>query len=200
MKQFKLFIFTLSLFLNGIHANAQQHVLLQDFSGYQLDDHLVLRWTFRLGSLCEDTRIERSEDGLVFAEIGHIPGICGNPESSITYTFTDSCPRPNAVNYYRLELGNYGYTSALPLEFLNSGNSGFVVLSAGDGQTDVLFQNIPGRTGKAILYTGDGRRLSEFEIKGKRLRLPSGRFSAGIYLLMLAFSDNTSVSGNFVIP
>ena len=187
------------LALFALSGKAQPHALLQEFSGFQQDDRLVLRWTFRSGSLCEGTRIERSDNGLMFNQIGEIPGICGNPETSFTYTFIDSFPKPNAINHYRLELGNYGFTSTIAVEFLNTGENGFVVLSSGSGQTDILFQNKPGRKGKAIIYSSVGKRATEMDFQGKRISLSPGRFAAGVYLLVLIFDDNTSLSGNFVI-
>ncbi|MFH1118653.1 MAG: hypothetical protein V1775_02435 [Bacteroidota bacterium] len=199
MKPAKLLLFSVAILFSGLHLTAQPHTLLQDFSGYQDDNYLVLRWTFRSGSLCEGTRIERSTGGLIYTEIGRIPGFCGNPDSPITYTFVDSLPGINTVNYYRLELGNYGYTADIPVEFIKTSANGFVVLTAGNGQTEILFNNTSGRTGTAVMYSYNGKRIFESGINGKRLILPSGKFSPGVYLLILAFSDNTSVSGNFII-
>ena len=113
MKPAKLLLFSLAILWSGFSVIAQPHILLQDFSGYQQDSKITLRWTFRSGSLCEGTQIERSADGLTFNKIGEIPGICGNPGSAFTYTFVDSFPNVNTVNYYRLELGNFGFTSII---------------------------------------------------------------------------------------
>ncbi|MBK6347319.1 MAG: hypothetical protein IPF68_15565 [Bacteroidales bacterium] len=200
MKPVKLLLLLLLILSQSHLVVAQPHALLQDFSGYQEGSYLVLRWTFRSGSLCEGTRIERSTDGLFYTEIGRIPGFCGNPDSPITYTFTDSLPGVNTVNYYRLELGNYGFSSIVPLEHLNLGKNSFIVFSDSTGQTEIYFHNVPGRTGTAVLYSSDGKRIMETEISGNRLSLPSGRYTPGAYLLLLAFNDNTSVSGNFVLP
>lgn len=200
MKPLFRFIFlsliTLAFPLSG---KSQPHTLLQDFSGYQQDKQLVLRWTFRSGSLCEGTRIERSADGLAFNLIGEIPGICGSPGSAFTYTFIDSFPKVNAVNHYRLELGNFGFTSTISVEFIKAGSTGFVVMSGNSGQTDILFQNPSGRKAKAVIYSSSGNRVLELDGAGRRITLPSGKLASGIYLLLLNFSDNTSVSGNFII-
>jgi len=200
MKPVKLLLLFVLILFSGPLLVAQPHTLLQDFSGYQDGNYLILRWTFRSGTLCEGTRVERSTDGLVYHEIGRIPGFCGNPDSPITYTFTDSLPGVNTVNYYRLELGNYGFTTGIPVEFLKTGNNGFVVFSNQAGQTDIYFNNIPGRKGTAVIYSSDGKRIMETGIDGKHLSLPNAQISSGVYLLLLAFSDNTSVSGNIVIP
>lgn len=201
MKLVLRFVFlSLITLIFPLSGKSQPHALLQDFSGYQQDSQVFLRWTFRGGSLCEGTRVERSTDGLVFSQIGEISGICGSPDAAITFNFTDSLPSPNSLNYYRLELGNFGYTSTLTVEFLKINENGFIVLSTFSGQTDILFQNLPGRTGEAIIYSSDGKKLSSMPINGQRLSLPYGRFPSGVYLLLLAFSDNNSLSGNFIIP
>lgn len=197
---FRFVILALIIGVFPFVGKTQPHILLQDFSGFQQDDQLILRWTFRGGSLCDGTRIERSEDGLRFSEVGEIPGICGSPDNAITFTFIDSFPLPNAVNHYRLELGNYGFTTTLAVEFIKSGENGFVVHTTTHGQTDILFQNSPGRKGVAIIYSSAGKKLSEEDFTGQRLSFLQGRFPSGVYLLILVFSDNTSLSGNFIVP
>jgi len=201
MKPLLRFVFlSLITLVFPLAGKSQPHTLLLDFSGYQQDNQLVLRWTFRSGSLCEGTRIERSADGLAFNLVGEIPGVCGSPGSAFTYTFVDSFPNVNAVNYYRLELGNFGFTSIINVEFIKAGTSGFVVMSDNTGQTDILFQNSSGRRANAVIYNSVGKRVLELEGSRSRISLPSGKLAAGVYLLLLNFSDNTSVSGNFILP
>lgn len=201
MKPVLMFVFlSLITLVFPFAGKSQPHTLLLDFSGYQQENQLVLRWTFRSGSLCEGTRIERSTDGLTFNLIGEIPGICGSPGSAFTYTYIDSFPNVNSVNHYRLELGNFGYTTTISAEFIKASNSGFVVMSNNAGQTDILFQNSPGRKASVIIYNNLGKRVMELDGTGRRIALPQGKLSAGVYLLLLNFSDNTSVSGNFIMP
>jgi len=178
---------------------AQPHSLLQDFSGYQQGNKLILRWTFKSGSFCDGMRIGRSSDGLIFEQLAEIPGICGNPQSAYTYSFADSLALPNAVNYYRLELGNYGFSEVLPVEFLKPGKNGFVVIQEAGGLSQIVFDNQPGRTGKAVIYSASGKRISETAIHGNRLSLGSDRWAPGVYLLLLVFNDQSSVSGNFIL-
>lgn len=178
---------------------SQPHALLQDFSGYQQERQLVLRWTFRSGSLCEGTRIERSSDGYIYQQIGEVPGICGNQETAFTYTFTDSLPKTNAINYYRLELGNFGFTSVIGVEHITTGSNGFVVLNSDTGLTSVFFKQVPGKKSNAVIYSSSGKRVLETTIEGNSLQIPPGRLAAGIYILLLSFADNTAVSGSFAI-
>lgn len=201
MKLVLRFVFlSLITLIFPLSGKSQPHTLLLDFSGYQQDNQLVLRWTFRSGSLCEGTRIERSSDGLTFNLIGEIPGVCGSPGSAFTYNYIDSFPNVNSVNHYRLELGNFGYTTTISVEYIKANSSGFVVMSNNSGQTDILFQNTPGRKATVIIYNSIGKRVMELDGTGRRIALPPGKLAAGVYLLLLNFSDNTSLSGNFIIP
>ena len=195
----RLTLFLLLFLVLPFTVMSQPHALLQDFSGYQQDRQLMLRWTFRSGSLCEGTRIERSADGHTFQQIGEVPGICGNPETAFTYTFTDSLPKTNAINHYRLELGNFGFTGVISVEHITTGTKGFVVLNTDTGHTKVFFKQVPGKKSDAVIYSSSGKRVLETTVEGNSLQIPPGRLAAGIYILMLSFADNTAVSGSFAI-
>lgn len=180
-------------------GRAQPHPLLQDFSGYQLGNSVFLRWTFRSGSLCEGVRIERSQDGIIFNEIGEIPGICGNPETSVTFTFTDSLPVPNTRNYYRLELGNTGYTTALEVEFIPAGDQGYTILYSDQG-AELSVENPPGRKGKVSILDISGKRIDSYIFDQRRIALTRKPVIKGIYLFMLRYENGAGLSGKFIIP
>ena len=178
---------------------AQPHPLLQDFSGYQLGNSVFLRWTFRSGSLCEGVRIERSQDGIIFNEIGEIPGICGNPETSVTFTFTDSLPVPNTRNYYRLELGNTGYTTALEVEFIPAGDQGYTILYSDQG-AELSVENPPGRKGEVSILDISGKSIDSYIFDQRRIALTRKPVIKGIYLFMLRYENGAGLSGKFIIP
>lgn len=192
-----LVIFTLQVLPSA--GRAQVHPLLQDFSGYQQGNSVFLRWTFRSGSLCEGTRIERSADGLFYNEIGEIPGICGNPETSVTFTFTDSLPVPNTRNYYRLELGNTGFTTALEVEFIPSGDQGYTILYSDQG-AELSVENPPGRKGKVSILDISGKRIDSYIFDQRRIALTLKPAIKGIYLFMLRYENGAGLSGKFIIP
>ncbi|MEA5111997.1 hypothetical protein SDC9_38613 [bioreactor metagenome] len=180
-------------------GRAQPHPLLQDFSGYQLGNSVFLRWTFRSGSLCEGVRIERSQDGIIFNEIGEIPGICGNPETSVTFTFTDSLPVPNTRNYYRLELGNTGYTTALEVEFIPAGDQGYTILYSDQG-AELSVENPPGRKGEVPILDISGKSIDSYIFDQRRIALTRKPVIKGIYLFMLRYENGAGLSGKFIIP
>lgn len=180
-------------------GRAQPHPLLQDFSGYQLGNSVFLRWTFRSGSLCEGVRIERSQDGIIFNEICEIPGICGNPETSVTFTFTDSLPVPNTRNYYRLELGNTGYTTALEVEFIPAGDQGYTILYSDQG-AELSVENPPGRKGEVSILDISGKSIDSYIFDQRRIALTRKPVIKGIYLFMLRYENGAGLSGKFIIP
>lgn len=195
-KQLFSFIFLLIMpFLTW----SQSHPLLQDFSGFQQGDNVFLRWTFRSGSLCEGTRIERSQDGMIFTEIGEIPGICGSPEVAFTYTFTDSTPLINSVNIYRLELGNTGFTTNLQVEYLVAGVGGYSLLSTGN-EFELLIADPPARNGLAQVFSTSGSLVKEFSFNNRRFLLTENISQSGVYIFRLQYENGAVLNGKFIRP
>lgn len=195
-KQLFSFIFLLIMpFLTW----SQSHPLLQDFSGFQQGDNVFLRWTFRSGSLCEGTRIERSQDGMIFTEIGEIPGICGSPEVAFTYTFTDSTPLINSVNIYRLELGNTGFTTNLQVEYLVAGDGGYSLLSTGN-EFELLIADPPARNGLAQVFSTSGSLVKEFSFNNRRFLLTENISQSGVYIFRLQYENGAVLNGKFIRP
>lgn len=194
---YKLLSSSIFLLILPFFTWAQPHPLLQDFSGYQQGESVFLRWTFRSGSLCEGTRIERSQDGMIFTEIGEIPGICGSPEVAFTYTFTDSTPQSNASNIYRLELGNTGFTTNLLVEYIAVGDEGYSLLTTGN-EVELLIANPPARNGVAQVFDISGSLVSEFSFNNRRFLLTEKIFRSGVYIFRLRYENNAVVSGKFI--
>ena len=195
----KILFSSIFLMILPFLALAQPHPLLQDFSGFQQGDNIFLRWTFRSGSLCEGTRIERSQDGMIFTEIGEIPGICGSPEVAFTYTFTDSTPQTNAVNIYRLELGNTGFTTNLQVEYLVAGDGGYSLLSTGN-EVELLIADPPARNGLAQVFSTSGSLLKEFSFSNRRFLLTENIFNSGVYIFRLQYENGAVLTGKFIRP
>ena len=198
---FKYLIFLVIITLQVLPSKgrAQVHPLLQDFSGYQQGNKVFLRWTFRSGSLCEGTRIERSQDGIIFNEIGEIPGICGRPDVAFTYTFSDSTPLVNTINIYRLELGSAGFTSNLHIEYLVVHNVGYSLHSTGN-DVELLIPYPPARSGFAQVYTITGKLIEEFGFIDRRLLLTGNISQSGIYIFCLQYENGVVLNGKFIRP
>lgn len=174
-----------------------QHPLLSGFSGFQQDANIHLSWTFTSGSQCNGTQIYRSQDGVIFEELGRIPGICGASETPVTYTFTDSMPLPNTINHYRLELGNQGFTTTLTIEYFVPGKGGFSIITSESGM-EVLVDKPPARKGVAQIFDIRGKQVDEFEFSTRRISLMNYQRGAGAYIFRLIYENGAVLSGKFV--
>ena len=193
LQRFLSVIFALSLTMTGW----AQHPLLSNFTGFQQDENIQLSWTFASGSQCNGTRIFRSNDGEMFQEIGRIPGVCGASETPVTYTLTDSLPLPNTVNYYRLELGNQGFSTTLTIEYFVPGKAGYSIITSESG-IEVLVDKPPARKGVAQIFDIRGNKVDEFEFSTRRISLVNYQRRAGAYIFRLVYENGAVLNGKFV--
>ncbi|MDY0104729.1 MAG: T9SS type A sorting domain-containing protein [Lentimicrobium sp.] len=189
--RFLFFILFLPLFAIA------QHPLLDNFDGFQQDDRIYLRWTFSSGSLCDGTRVFRSGDGEVFQQIGEIAGICGASGRPVIYNYIDSLPVPNALNYYRLELGNNGFTTTVLVDFLVSGEVGYTLFASVSG-VELLIADPPAREGVAQVFDLQGRLVNQFVFNTRRIALMDNPWHRGAYIFRLTYDNGSVVSGKFI--
>ena len=175
-----------------------QHPLLNNFTGFQQDESIQLSWTFGSGSQCNGTRVFRSIDGEVFQKIGEIPGICGASDTPVTYSFRDSAPLPNTVNYYRLELGNQGFSTMLGIEFFVPGKDGYSLITSQSG-IEVLVNRPPARKGVAQIFDIRGNRVDEFEFSTRRISLMNNQGGSGTFIFRLIYENGAVLNGKFVL-
>jgi len=183
-----------------LKADAQPHALLVRFEGIQLEEGIRLTWTFKGGSQCEGTRIFRSAEGKLFAQIGEIPGVCGAPDAEISYTFVDNSPILNSQNHYRLELGNEGYTETISLEYIVLNREGYLVVPNPLTSNGILYFNNPQRKSWQLILSdisGKMRYLSSGN--ADRTELSNNMANSGLYLFRLIFDDKTALQGKLMI-
>lgn len=113
MRAIQLITLTVALLMFPMLASAQN--FLGDFTLAHFDGKVQLQWAIRQGNTCDGVRVYRSADSISFTEIGRIEGVCGSPYSTVTYNFTDTLPIVNTRSFYRLELGNLGFSAVLSI-------------------------------------------------------------------------------------
>lgn len=175
-------------------------VILSQFFAVQLDETVFLRWTISAGNTCEDTHIERSSDGISYERIGLIGGICGSPDQSITYEHRDTLPLPNRLSYYRLYLGQYGFTSPQAVEFIQYNDQGF--LMAPNPFTDkarLAFENTTGEEHTLLLANALGKLISESRTTNSEFIIQRDGLSAGIYFYKVLKSGIVIYSGKIIV-
>jgi len=159
---------------------------ISDFLAVQQEDAIFLRWTISAGNTCDGTRIQRSVDGIIYEEIGEIPGVCGSPDQSITYDFTDTAPVRNRVNYYRLELGLLGLTSAEAVEFIILNNEGYSIQPNPVFDKSIfLFDNPDGEEHELCLTDMSGKVVMTMLTTSDRFIIDGNLLRAGNYIFKL---------------
>lgn len=125
MRQIRSLLF-LFLFI-PLANNAQNHPFLVRFQAAEVEGMVYLTWTLEAGNTCNGVSVLRSTEGGAFAEIGDIPGVCGSISEDVDYAFTDSFPKPNTLNSYRLELGNEGLSQIVSIQVIRISNNGYQI-------------------------------------------------------------------------
>lgn len=174
--------------------------ILSKFLATQVEDKVLIRWTITAGNTCQDTYVERSEDGIAFDRIGLIGGICGSPEASITYDYYDTMPLLNRLNYYRLKLGQYGFTSVKAVKYLRFSEKGFFVApNPMTDQTSILFDNPDNREHRLTIIDLQGRIVLEKVTNSNIFNIHRQQMPAGIYIYKVSLQEGPLFIGKLMV-
>lgn len=178
-------------------AVAQPHSILKSFIAFQQEDVIVLRWVISGGNQCAGTTMFRSEDNDVFSRIGQIDGICGNTDSDETYTFVDSTANANEVNYYKLEMGQQGFTTVVQLFFEQFGENDVLVSpNHTEGPIRILFSNPNKEPTDLTILDRSGKPIITRKATGSEFNLDLVGLRTGIYYFHLSKNGEVK-SGKF---
>ena len=196
-----LFLLTAFVLIAGTQLRAQDaDQFLDDFLAVQIDDHVYLRWTISAGNTCSGPRIEHSSDGIAFKKIGEIPGVCGSPDVSVTYDFTDSVPLPNRRNYYRLEMGVLGLSSPAMVEVVFLNEDGYSVQpNPVTAQSRFVFENEDGEEHEFCLIDTYGRQVMNVITSDDHLTIDRQLLSPGTYVFKLILDGQVRAIGKLMV-
>ncbi len=179
-----LFLLLISFFTGRLQA---QEGITGDFRLMENDGKILLHWVIREGNTCDGVRVYRSADGSFFQEIGRIEGICGSPFSAVAYDFTDSLPLLNQLAYYRLELGNLGFSATLSIFLPDlSGQNYRVVPNPASDAATIYFENPLQQDRQITLFSLSGERIYQLQTNGSDFKLLLQWLKPGIYLFMIS--------------
>lgn len=188
------------LILSWQVQSQEANAILSQYFAVQVDDRIFLRWTITAGNTCEDTRIERSIDGFSYERIGLIGGICGSPDQSVTYEFSDTLPMPNQLVYYRLYLGQYGFTSPQTVEFIQYNDQGFLLApNPFRDQTRLTFENKLGEEHTLVIIDIQGHIVSEMISSGNTFIIPRGNLRSGTFYFKVSRGGQAIFDGRLLI-
>ena len=195
------FLRNLAFFFLFFQLTESRAQFLASFSAIQQNDNIELNIVIAGGNTCNGINVLRSTDGIYFSPIGDIVGICGSSTEDVFYSYTDSDPVPNAVNYYKLDLITLGYTSTINIRYVYLGDDQIILYPNPIVQNSSVYFNatnadlssyrINDRYGR-ILRGVEGVRGNYFELK--RDDLPRG-----LYYLEVRTGSRKAVVKSFYV-
>ena len=173
---------------------------LSVFLVVQQGEEVFLRWTIEAGNTCQGTRIERSDDGLSFKEIGEIPGVCGSPNQPVSYEYADEEPLRNRTNYYRLEMGALGYTSVVAVDFVILNSEGYSLQPNPVTSTSkLLYENPDNENARICIFDSSGRQVMEYITKEDHIYIDRNLLESGNYIFKILINNSSRTVGKLIV-
>ncbi len=186
-----LIFFSLTGFSQDVHP------IVKDFFAEQRNETVYLQWTIKEGQTCNDIYIERSANNINFERIGLISGVCGSSDADVIYSYTDSIPIPNQINYYRLEIGTQGFTTVLSINTHVTGQKPFRILgNPVKAKLKIIFDSEGLKTLNIFDISGD--KVMRKKFSGKGISIDTRELPSGVYLFNY-IEGNSVNNGKFVV-
>ncbi|MCY7410196.1 MAG: T9SS type A sorting domain-containing protein [Chitinophagales bacterium] len=180
----KLFRITLLLLILKTQFVFGQENLLVNFTGQQIETYIHLNFTVIAGISCLGTEVQRSPDGIQFETIGIIPGICGGTEEQ-DYFFDDSLPLKNQLNYYRIDLKQYGTSNSINLKFIDYGDGFVIAPNPATEIISVFFSNFNNQKITFTIFSLNGITLQSITTNSSTVSLNRNQLPLGIYFFQI---------------
>ena len=187
--------------LSICYVQAQQDSILGKFSLSESNGLVAISWQIVAGSTCNGIQIYRSTDAVNFTRIGYIPGICGSLDEPVNYSFTDTTPVRNAINYYYLEFGGVGASQVIGIEVIDKSQSGYQVRpNPIQNEGTIYFESQIGIDYLLRIYDAMGKEVYSAETTGDHFDIITSDFSPGQYVFIISTSgDAASFKGKFIV-
>jgi len=184
-------LFFLMVSLHGTSSlYSQQLPYLNAFSATEANGKVYLNWIIASGNTCDGVRVYRSADGIEYNQIGDIGGICGSPYSAVSYEFWDTMPLLNRKNYYKLELGNLGFSHIEELIVYDFSKQGYQIIPhpfRGGGV--IAFNNPSFEIARLRIFSLNGLLMWEDVQNTNTFQIPDAYLKAGIYVFEIVSSE-----------
>jgi len=187
-----------------INMSVPLSTTMSSFTGQTTDAGNVLGWTSYDETSAIRFTIQRSPDGTNFTDLGSVAGT--GDAATVSHTFIDKHPLPNALNEYRLEwtdgAGDVAYSNIVTLN--GSSVSSFVGLVPNPFRDEVTIQlSLPQNEQVAVrLLDSRGMLLRQMQyqgVKGTNSVEVNGLSSVpvSIYFIQVVLPDQTFVKKAF---
>jgi hypothetical protein len=175
------------LIVNSLCLQAQGgNSILEKFNANVVGDQMLLSWRIKAGNTCNGIEVYRSTDSLNFEWLGNVEGICGNLSFPVDYEFVDTEPVPNAINYYRLNLGGSGFSNVISAWYYDFSEQEYLLTPNPVEETAVLrFRNDAGLEVELTIYDLMGNMIVKEATNTDNFILQANRFEPGQYMFQL---------------
>jgi hypothetical protein len=167
-----------------------QHEILDEFTVKQTNQNVTIKLVISGGRSCDGINVFRGLDSNNVSQIGRIGGICGGVDNPVPFVYVDENPVKNKLVYYRAELGQQGFTSALPFTFLDFDND---VLLYPNPTISVITLNInlENTTALVTIHNALGIQVLQFTTIEQKNKIDIESWPVGNYTATIQFSDKT---------
>jgi hypothetical protein len=179
---------------SGMGISQELNPILDRFSAFEINNTVQIECVISSGNTCNGIDIFRSIDSVNFEIIGNIAGVCGSTSSPVTYRFRDQNPQLNSANYYKLELGGYGFTQAIAI-IIRDIEEGKIRVSPNptSGLTQLLFKNPVNHFYQLVIRNLVGESIFVAETNVDFFELNVANWNAGYYVAHL-YSKNSETT------
>ncbi len=183
----------------GLRAQQEEHPFIESFLLLEQQGRILVQWTMKGGSTCDGSAVERSTNGVQFAEVHRIEGLCGDPDAAVTFTWADADPPELSTLHYRIQLGTEGRSStkSLPFQQLTRTEHRFFP-SPTEGEATLLLKLPPSARVNLDVFDASGRPvLRRAGLQGAHHDLDLRHLASGPYTYV-ADSEGRRFTGRFV--
>ena len=192
-------IFTSVLVLFAFPTLAQKpspHPILRSFTALKQPNGVNLKWVIKGGQQCFGIRIFRADESLLFDQIDHIDGVCGDTEADEAYTYFDSDPISNAYNHYRLEMGSQGFTDTIQVFYEDFGSDRYLLITENtSSQFRVLFSNDNNREAALKVFDVAGNLMFEETQASNDFTIVPDGWQTGVYVFRISGVSESDITG-----
>lgn len=196
-----IFFIILFIQLAGRLLFAQSSPILGRFFVSESEGTVLLNWSIVAGSTCDGIKIYRSVDSIHFSLVGEILGLCGSVGFEQQYDFTDNNPVKNKVNYYRLELGNQGFSKIVSIKIIDIENSGYLIRPhPANAQAEICFNNYSGQKAELSIFNFNGQKIASAATQDSYFVINTSEMNSGLYIFTIFISETSNqIKGELLI-
>jgi hypothetical protein len=178
---------------------AQGNPALRSFAATPTKTTVEVQWTIAAGFQLSSPQLQWGTDSINFSTIYTYAGTAGHPLNDMTYQYSHLSPAGTGRNYYRLDLGIYGYSTVVGANLDNHRNYKMYPVPFRD-RTLITFENLQNKILKLYLFDHNGQliRVSD-PFTGNTCTFERYELLAGWYYFVVSDMGSFFIAGKMAI-